>query len=157
MIYSNVYKRLIEWIEPLIEESKVNDYLNVNVYTEIMPSNETEGIVIQRVSTNPEIETYITGDSLLQFKFTIRSVQKIVIGDETEKINLSQFLDNISHTLLDYFNNGNKPVLDIGYKAKNIEILNTSSLQSFDINTLIYGIDINFNYEIKRSLKNEQH
>ncbi len=69
MIYSNIYKRLIEWIEPIIKTLSKEDGINLNVYSELMDSQQTKGIIIKRIASNPEIETYITGEKLLQFKF----------------------------------------------------------------------------------------
>ncbi len=154
MIYSNIYKRLIEWIEPIIKTLSKEDGINLNVYSELMDSQQTKGIIIKRIASNPEIETYITGEKLLQFKFSIHSIQRIIVNTENEKIILSQWLDKLASLLIKKFNEGSSPLLDIGYKAKSIEILNNSSLQNFDIDTLIYGIDVSFNYEYnKRSIK----
>jgi hypothetical protein len=147
MKYKGVYDALYAYLEEVINTYKDEDIeLNKQVNIEIMNIEDTNGILIQKIGSNPIVSKDITGLKTLVFKFTLKSIQNYTASDNNSKLHIVQSLDKIGEYIENSYRSGKMPELPIEYESDNMELLNTASMIEYNESRITAGIDLSFTY-----------
>lgn len=147
MKYKGVYDALYTYLEEVINTYKDEDIeLNKQVNIEIMNIEDTNGILIQKIGSNPIVSKDITGLKTLVFKFTLKSIQNYTASDNNSKLHIVQSLDKIGEYIENSYRSGKMPELPIEYESDNMELLNTASMIEYNESRITAGIDLSFTY-----------
>lgn len=147
MKYKGVYDALYAYLEEVINTYKDEDIeLNKQVNIEIMNIEDANGILIQKIGSNPIVSKDITGLKTLVFKFTLKSIQNYTASDNNSKLHIVQSLDKIGEYIENSYRSGKMPELPIEYESDNMELLNTASMIEYNESRITAGIDLSFTY-----------
>lgn len=147
MKYKGVYDALYAYLEEVINTYKDEDIeLNKQVNIEIMNIEDINGILIQKIGSNPIVSKDITGLKTLVFKFTLKSIQNYTASDNNSKLHIVQSLDKIGEYIENSYRSGKMPELPIEYESDNMELLNTASMIEYNESRITAGIDLSFTY-----------
>lgn len=147
MKYKGVYDALYAYLKEVINTYKDEDIeLNKQVNIEIMNIEDTNGILIQKIGSNPIVSKDITGLKTLVFKFTLKSIQNYTASDNNSKLHIVQSLDKIGEYIENSYRSGKMPELPIEYESDNMELLNTASMIEYNESRITAGIDLSFTY-----------
>ena len=145
--YKGVYDALYSYLESIINGYEDEDIeLNKQVNIEIMNIEDANGILIQKIGSNPLVSEDITGLKTLVFKFTLKSIQNYTASDNNSKLHIVQSLDKIGEYIENSYRSGEIPELPIGYESDNMELLNTASMIEYNESRITAGIDLSFTY-----------
>lgn len=150
MLDINIYNSIYDWTKNKLAHSFKANKSNVDVYQEIMPPNKSQAIVISKNSFGNILEAYIDGTSLKSSEVSVVALQKLASYSEDELIAMVVDLENAIRDMLEAFQNNDKPKLQTGYEIKDIEVGSSSSLKAFDINTVVYSIELIFKIHCKK-------
>lgn len=147
MKYRGVYEALYQYLKKVIDSYQDEDIeLSKKVNIEIMNIETSNGILIQKIGSNPIDSVDITGKKNLIFKFSLKSIQTYTPSDNANKLQIVQSLDKLGEFIEREYKSGNIPQLPIGYNGDEMEILNSASVIETTENRIAAVIDLQFSY-----------
>ncbi len=144
MLDINIYNTIYNWTRDKLAHSFKQNETNVDICREIMPPNKTQAIVITKNSFGNIEETYIDGTGIANCEMSLVAVQKLGSYTENELLTIINGLEQAFSELIKHFDSNDKPKLKAGYFVKDIQMINSGALKQFDINTILYSIDVLF-------------
>lgn len=148
MKFNGIYDALYDYLKKVIESYGDEDItLEKTVNIEIMNIENSNGILIQKIGSNPVDSADICGKKDLIFKFSIKSIQAYTPSDNINKLQIVQSLDKLGDYIeKEYKSKRNIPILPFEYESNNIELLNSASVVESSEDRITAVIDLQFNY-----------
>lgn len=148
MKFNGIYDALYDYLKKVIESYEDEDItLEKTVNIEIMNIENSNGILIQKIGSNPIDSVDICGKKDLIFKFSIKSIQAYTPSDNINKLQIVQSLDKLGDYIeKEYKSKRNIPILPFEYESNNIELLNSASVVESSEDRITAVIDLQFNY-----------
>lgn len=148
MKFNGIYDALYDYLKKVIESYEDEDItLEKTVNIEIMNIENSNGILIQKIGSNPIDSADICGKKDLIFKFSIKSIQAYTPSDNINKLQIVQSLDKLGDYIeKEYKSKRNIPILPFEYESNNIELLNSASVVESSEDRITAVIDLQFNY-----------
>lgn len=147
MKYSGIYDALYDYLKKVIESYEDEDItLEKTVNIEIMNIENSNGILIQKIGSNPIDSVSICGRKDLIFKFSIKSIQAYTPSDNINKLQIVQSLDKLGDYIEREYKSGNTPTLPFECESIAIEVLNSASVVESSEDRITAVIDLQFTY-----------
>ena len=148
MKFNGIYDALYDYLKKVIESYEDEDItLEKTVNIEIMNIENSNGILIQKIGSNPIDSVSICGKKDLIFKFSIKSIQTYTPSDNINKLQIVQSLDKLGDYIeREYKSKRNIPILPFEYESNNIELLNSASVVESSEDRITAVIDLQFTY-----------
>ena len=148
MKFNGIYDALYDYLKKVIESYEDEDItLEKTVNIEIMNIENSNGILIQKIGSNPVDSADICGKKDLIFKFSIKSIQAYTPSDNINKLQIVQSLDKLGDYIeKEYKSKRNIPILPFEYESNNIELLNSASVVESSEDRITAVIDLQFTY-----------
>lgn len=148
MKFNGIYDALYDYLKKVIESYEDEDItLEKTVNIEIMNIENSNGILIQKIGSNPVDSVDICGKKDLIFKFSIKSIQAYTPSDNINKLQIVQSLDKLGDYIeKEYKSKRNIPILPFEYESNNIELLNSASVVESSEDRITAVIDLQFTY-----------
>lgn len=148
MKFNGIYDALYDYLKKVIESYEDKDItLEKTVNIEIMNIENSNGILIQKIGSNPVDSVDICGKKDLIFKFSIKSIQAYTPSDNINKLQIVQSLDKLGDYIeKEYKSKRNIPILPFEYESNNIELLNSASVVESSEDRITAVIDLQFTY-----------
>lgn len=152
-MYNRVYEAIYIYIRDIVDNMEIESTFDKKISIEAMDySDNANGLLIKKISTEPVSRSFIDGSKELLFKFSIESIQSFIPDDNDYMIKLTQFLDNIAGAIKLQYDNGNKPII-AGFESMELEAITNSSNVEINNNKSRSVIDLSFKYLEKRRVK----
>lgn len=143
-MYNKVYEAIYKYLKELF--SYVESDFSTKVDIEVRSSDDSTGLLIQKIGSDPISQSYINGDKELLFKLSIKSFQNYIADDNDYQIKLVQFLDDLARMIEKEFEKGNKPIVD-NFTVESFRQITSSSMIEVTADRMsISVIDIEFEY-----------
>lgn len=148
MKFNGIYDALYDYLKKVIESYEDEDItIEKTVNIEIMNIENSNGILIQKIGSNPIDSADICGKKDLIFKFSIKSIQAYTPSDNINKLQIVQSLDKLGDYIeKEYKSKRNIPILPFEYESNNIELLNSASVVESSEDRITAVIDLQFTY-----------
>lgn len=147
MKFNGIYDALYDYLKKVIESYEDEDItLEKTVNIEIMNIENSNGILIQKIGSNPIDSVSIYGKKDLIFKFSIKSIQAYTPSDNINKLQIVQSLDKLGDYIEKEYKSGNIPTLPFECESIAIEVLNSASVVESSEDRITAVIDLQFNY-----------
>lgn len=148
MKFNGIYDALYDYLKKVIESYEDEDItLEKTVNIEIMNIENSNGILIQKIGSNPVDSADICGKKDLIFKFSIKSIQAYTPSDNINKLQIVQSLDKLGDYIeREYKSKRNIPILPFECESNNIELLNSASVVESSEDRITAVIDLQFTY-----------
>lgn len=147
MKYSGIYDALYDYLKKVVESYEDEDItLEKTVNIEIMNIENANGILIQKIGSNPVDSIDICGKKDLIFKFSIKSIQAYTPSDNINKLQIVQSLDKLGDYIEREYKSGNIPILPLEYISNEIGLLNSASVVESSEDRITAVIDLQFTY-----------
>lgn len=148
MKFNGIYDALYDYLKKVIESYEDEDItLEKTVNIEIMNIENSNGILIQKIGSNPVDSVDICGKKDLIFKFSIKSIQTYTPSDNINKLQIVQSLDKLGDYIeREYKSKRNIPILPFECESIAIEVLNSASVVESSEDRITAVIDLQFNY-----------
>lgn len=147
MKYSGIYDALYDYLKKVVESYEDEDIiLEKTVNIEIMNIENSNGILIQKIGSNPIDSVDICGKKDLIFKFSLKSIQTYTPSDNSSKLQIVQSLDKLGDYIEKEYKSGNIPKLPFDYESNAMELLNSASVVENSEDRITAVIDLQFTY-----------
>ena len=147
MKYSGIYDALYDYLKKVIESYEDEDItLEKTVNIEIMNIENSNGILIQKIGSNPVDSVSICGRKDLIFKFSLKSIQAYTPSDNSNKLQIVQSLDKLGDYIEREYKSGNIPTLPFKCESAGMEVLNSASVVESSEDRITAVIDMQFTY-----------
>jgi len=147
MKYSGIYDALYDYLKKVIESYEDEDItLEKTVNIEIMNIENSNGILIQKIGSNPIDSVSICGRKDLIFKFSLKSIQAYTPSDNSNKLQIVQSLDKLGGYIEREYKSGNIPTLPFECESTGMEVLNSASVVESSEDRITAVIDMQFTY-----------